>query len=67
MIRIYGVGRAGRRGGKSDGKAMGSTCGLHLKLVVLRSGEADGSLSVAVECVDIRGKNSGEGGRVESN
>ncbi len=67
VIRIYGVERAGRRGSKSDGKTMGSTCGLHLKLFFLSTGEADGIPSVAVKCVDIRRTTSGEGGLLDSN
>ncbi len=46
---------------------MGSTGGLHLKLVVLSTGEADGSASVAVQCVDIRRHTSSEGGVLDSN
>ncbi len=67
MIRIYWVERAGRRESKSDGKATGSTCGLHLKLFFLSTGGADGIPSVAVKCVDIRRNTSGEGGLLDSN
>ncbi len=46
---------------------MVSTRDLHLKLFVLSTGEADGIPSVAVKCVDIRRKTSGEGGLMDSN
>ena len=46
---------------------MGSTHGLHLKLLFLSDGEADGIPSVAVKCVDIRRNTSGEGGLLDSN
>ncbi len=59
--------RQSRGESKSDVKAMGSTCGLHLKLFFLSTGEADGIPSVAVKCVDIRRKTSGEGGLLDSN
>ncbi len=52
-----------RRESKSDVKTMGSTCGLHLKLFVLSTGEADGIPSVAVKCVDIR-RNTDSVGRL---
>ncbi len=56
-----------RREGKSDVKTPGSTCGLHLKLFFLSTGEADGIPSVAVKCVDIKRNTSGEGGLLDSN
>ncbi len=59
--------RACRRESKSDVKTMGSTCGLHLQLFFLSTGEADGIPSVAVKCVDIRRNTSGEGGLLDSN
>ncbi len=59
--------RADRRGSKSDVKTTGSTCVLHLKLLFLSTGEADGIPSVAVKCVDIRRNTSGEGGLLDSN
>ena len=43
-------------------KTMGSTHSLHLKLSFLSAGEANGTPSVAVKCVDIRKNTSGEGG-----
>ncbi len=48
-------------------KTPGSTGGLHLKLGVLSTEEADGIPSVAVKCVDIRRNTSGEGGLLDSN
>ncbi len=59
--------RACRRDGKADGKTMGSTNSLHLKLSFLSVGEAGGITCVAVICVDIRRKTSGEGGLLDSN
>ncbi len=59
--------RACRRESKSGVKTMGSTCGMHLKLFFLSTGEADGIPSVAVKCVDIRRNTSGEGGLLDSN
>ncbi len=56
-----------RRESKSEVKTTGSTYGLHLKLFVLSTGEADGIPSVAVKCVDIRRNTSGEGGLLDSN
>ena len=43
-------------------KYMGSTHGLHLKLLFLSEVEVSGIPSVAVKCVDIRRNTSGEGG-----
>ncbi len=43
-------------------KAMGSTHELHLKLILLSSGEESGIPGVAVKCVDIRKNTCGEGG-----
>ena len=48
-------------------KTRGSTSGLHLKLLFLSTGEADGIPSVAVKCVDIRRNTSGEGDLLDSN
>ena len=44
---------------------MGSTHGLHLKLVILSVGGAGGSPGVAVKCVDIRKNTGGEGGLLD--
>ncbi len=52
---------------KSDVKSCGLTAELHLKLLILSTGEADGIPSVAVKCVDIRRNTSGEGGLLDSN
>ena len=46
---------------------MGSTHELHLKLIFLSDGEAGGIPGVAVECVDIGRKTSGEGGLLDIN
>jgi len=43
-------------------KSLGSTQELHLKLVLLSSGEESGIPGVAVKCVDIGKNTSGEGG-----
>ena len=43
-------------------KSGGSTSKLHLKLLVLSTGEVIGIPCVAVKCVDIRKNTSGEGG-----
>ncbi len=59
--------RACSRADKSDVKFRGSTTDLHLKLLVLRIGEAGGIPSVAVKCVDIRRNTSGEGGLLDDN
>ncbi len=48
-------------------KSCGLTAALHLKLLILSTGEADGIPSVAVKCVDIRRNTSGEGGLLDSN
>ncbi len=48
-------------------KSAGSTPELHLKLLVLRIGEAGGIPSVAVKCVDIRRHTSSEGGLLDDN
>ncbi len=56
-----------RRGGKSDVKIMGSTQNLRLKLELLRVGEVNGMPGVAVKCVDIGRKTSGEGGLLDHN
>ena len=42
-------------------KSRGLTAGLHLKLLVLSTGEESGIPGVAVECVDIGRNTSGEG------
>ncbi len=47
---------------KYDVKSRGSTAELHLKLLVLSTGEVIGIPCVAVKCVDIRKNTSGEGG-----
>ncbi len=54
--------RERRRDGKSDVKYMGSTHGLHLKLLFLSEVEVSGIPGVAVKCVDIRRNTGGEGG-----
>ncbi len=59
--------RGWRRHEKSDVKTTGATCGLHLKLQFLSTGEAEGIPSVAVKCVEIRRNTSGEGGLLDSN
>ena len=43
-------------------KSLGSTQELHLKLVLLSSGEESGIPGVAVKCVDIGKNTSGVGG-----
>ncbi len=45
-----------------DVKALGSTGGLHLKLLDLSVGEESGIPGVAVKCVDIRRNAGGESG-----
>ncbi len=62
VVRIYWVERACSRADKSDVKSRGSTAELHLKLLVLSTGEVIGIPCVAVKCVDIRKNTSGEGG-----
>ncbi len=52
---------------KSDVKIQGLTMELHLKLVILSTGEESGIPSVAVKCVEIRRNTSGEGGFLDSN
>ncbi len=59
--RINGVERACSRVDKSDVKSCGLTAELHLKLLVLSTGEADGIPSVAVKCVDITKNSDCEG------
>ena len=44
---------------------MGSTRGLHLKLVIWSVGGAGGIPGVAVKCVDIRKNTGGEGGLLD--
>ncbi len=66
-MRIFWGLRGCRREGKSDGKTMGSTHSLHLKLYCLSAGEEIGIPCVAVKCVDIRRNTSGEGGLLDSN
>ena len=46
---------------------MGSTHGLHLKLVISSIGGAGGIPGVAVKCVDIRKNTGGEGGLLDDN
>ena len=46
---------------------MGSTCGLHLKLVISSVGRAGGIPGVAVKCEDIRKNTGGEGGLLDDN
>ncbi len=67
MRRSYWGERAWRRDGKSDVKTMGSTHSMHLKLSLLRVGEAGGIPCVEVKCVDIRRNTSGEGGLLDNN
>ncbi len=55
------------RAEKSDVESGGSTPDIHLKLLVLRIGEAGGIPRVAVKCVDIRRNTSGEGGLLDDN
>ena len=50
---------------KLDVKSRGSTSELHLKLVVLSSGEVSGIPSVEVKFVDIRRNTRGEGGLLD--
>ena len=54
-----------RRTIKLDVKSQGSTLELHLKLVVLSSGEVSGIPSVEVKFVDIRRNTRGEGGLLD--
>ncbi len=65
LFRVYGVETACRGEVKSDVKTMGATPGLHLKLYFLSAGEEIGIPWVAVKCVDIRRKTSGEGGLLD--
>ncbi len=48
--------------GKSGVKALGLTEEVHLKLLVLSTGEGSGIPGVEVKFVDIGGNTSGEGG-----
>ncbi len=48
-------------------KFRGSTPALHLKLLLLSTGEESGIPSVAVKCVEIRRNTSGEGDFLDSN
>ena len=48
-------------------KSRGSTPELHLKLLILSTGEESGIPSVAVKCIEIRRNTSGEGGFLDSN
>ncbi len=59
---MYGEERRGGRADKSGGKARGSTAELHLKRLVLSSGEVIGIPCVEVKSEDIRQNTSGEGG-----
>ncbi len=45
----------------------GATAELNVKLYFLSTGEVNGMACVAVKCVDIRKKTSGEGGLLENN
>ncbi len=56
-----------RRLSNAEVKARGSTAELLWKLSSLSTGEAGGIPSVAVKCVDIRRKTSGEGGLLDRN
>ena len=55
-----------RRSAKSNVKARGSTMELHSILVDLRAGEETGIHGVAVKCVEIVRKASGESGSLDS-
>ncbi len=55
-----------RRYGKSDVKSWGSTPKLHSILLYLKTEEEIGIHGVAVKCVDIVRKTSGEGGSLDS-
>ncbi len=55
-----------RRRGKSGVKSRGLTPKLHSILPCLRTGEETGIYGVAVKCVDIVRKTSGEGGSLDS-
>ena len=46
-------------------KTLGSTQGLHPKLLVLSAEEESGIAGVAVKCVDIGKNTSGEGGSLD--
>ena len=56
-----------RREGKLAVKSLGLTEELQPKLSFLSAGEANGTPSVAVKCVDIRKNTSGEGDLLDSN
>ncbi len=62
---MYGGDRAGWEGVQARGETVGSNHRLHLELYFIGSGEAIGISGVAVKCVDIRRKNSGEGGLLD--
>ena len=51
--------------GKSDVKSPSSTRELHLKLLVLSTGEGGGIPGVGVKSVDIRRNTGGEGGHLD--
>ncbi len=51
----------------SDGKFLGSTLELRVKLFFLSDGEAVGIPGVEVKCVDIRRNTRGEGGLLDIN
>ena len=55
-----------RRSRKSDVKSQGSTLKLHLILRGSSTGEEAGIYGVAVKCVDIVRKTSGEGESLDS-
>ncbi len=62
VIRIYWAEGDGRRLFRSDVKALGLTEEVHRKRGDLSAEEDIGTPCVAVECVDIWKKTSGEGG-----
>ncbi len=62
---MYWEVREGRRQGKPDVKARGSTPGLHWELPCWSAGGAGGIPSVAVKCVEIRRNTGGEGGLLD--
>ncbi len=59
--------RVRRRGSKLVVKSLGSTEELKRKLDILSVGEESGIPSVAVKCVDIRRRTSGEGDFLDDN
>ncbi len=65
VIRIDWGEREGRRRGKAGVKGRGPTPGPLWNLPGGSAGEVSGIPSVAVKCVDIRRKTSGEGGLLD--